>query len=131
MTLGISLCMSGAIAANVRSLCPSPGPMASARLPWSSCSSSGAASSPITRPSLTTRAVAQGAVLCSTGSTGRAHAQLTSPAPERSAAFAHRHAAPAMPSLPATTSTCPNVPLLASNGRTGSIARASASCVTS
>ena len=37
--------------------------------------------------------------------TGAQHAAVTSPLPERSAACAARHAAPAMPSLPATSST--------------------------
>ena len=79
----------------------------------------------------TTLAVAQGTLVCMGSSTGRGQAAVTSPAPARSAAEAHRQAAPAMPSLPATTSTWPFVPLCASRARTGSSARASCSASTS
>ena len=82
-------------------------------------------------PPQTTFAIAQGTSVCIGMRTGAQHAAVTSPAPLRSAACAARHAAPLMPSLPATSSTWPNVPLCASRARTGSIAAASAASSTS
>ena len=57
----------------------------------------------------------------STGSNDPAAASVVSPAPARAAAVAASSAAPVLPREPATTRTCPKVPLFESRGRGGSI----------
>ena len=101
--------------------CPSPGPIPTTEIPFSSvasvCSSSTSSDNP-PEPSVASGvSINSGATAATIGRISRGTAAVTSPAPVRIAA---RHAidgAPALPNAPPTNSTWPSLPLLPSTAR--------------
>ena len=114
----------------VASNLPRPGPMSTASFPSESSRSLASASSPPMTPGTHsgTGTVMTSVVFISMRSAMLSGtASVTMPAPIRSAASDARYAAPVMPREPATTSTCPQLPLCTSSGRNGTSVVASAS----
>ena len=100
--------------------CPRPGPITSALRCLARATARAAASLSSAPVAVTGKAsvISSGRPPATVDSAGAGVATVTSPAPETRAPDAVRMAAPVLPTPPATTSTCPNVPLCAPGFRT-------------
>ena len=96
---------------------PNPGPMAITVLPSATASRSMACRMEPVCVSASGSVINSGAWAAMAGMALAAEATVTSPAPARRAAIPAMAAAPDFPRDPATTSTCPNVPLWPPRGR--------------
>ncbi len=121
MTFGVSLRTSASIASHAPSVRRQSGTDGQAPpCPSASSISISAAPASSSAPSATTFAVAQGACACTVFSTAKRACRRHQPrARAQRRPRAESVAAPAMPSLPATLSTWPNVPLCPSRGADG------------